>query len=217
MDSLGALPVLGATVAQTPHRTSTLPSTCAVTHLGPVGAIEISGNTSGRVANKGMKGLTIPPDSKMLVGIMQAPLIQDGGKTVQIVTMDIATGTIHQYVYTLTTGSGVREIVAVNEHTFLVDKHDGKGLGDGATAVVQHLYHIKLAEPRKSVMSVGQGSSQLRRLMLHRRKDVCRYALAKRIYSSLSSEGRNDLSSPGRSNRRKAAMKLVRLALRRGR
>ena len=122
-----------------------LPSACAVTHLGPVGAIEISGNAPDCVANKGMEGLTIPPDSKMLVGTMQAPLMQEGGKTVRIVTMDIATGTTHQYAYTLTTGSGVSEIVAVNEHTFLVDKHDGKGLGDGATAVVQHLYYIDLA------------------------------------------------------------------------
>ncbi len=78
-------------------RIFTLPSKFAVTLLSPVGATEINRNTSGRVANKGMEGLAITPDGKMLVGIMQAPLIQDGGKTVRIVTIDIATGATHEY------------------------------------------------------------------------------------------------------------------------
>jgi len=121
-----------------------LPNTFAVTNLSPVGDLEISSNASGRVANKGMEGLAITPDGKTLVGIMQAPLIQDGGKTVRIVTIDIATGTTHEYAYTLTTGSGVSEIVAINDHEFLVDERDGKGLGDNSTAVVKQLYHIDL-------------------------------------------------------------------------
>src|SRR5215471_10543966 len=52
----------------------TLPSKFAVSNLSPVGNTEISGNTSDRVANKGMEGLAITPDGKTLVGIMQAPL-----------------------------------------------------------------------------------------------------------------------------------------------
>jgi hypothetical protein len=122
----------------------TLPSTFAVTHLSPVGDTEINGNTSGRVANKGMEGLAITPDGQTLVGIMQAPLLQDGGKTIRIVTIDIATGTTHEYAYTLTTGSGVSEIVAVNDHEFLVDERDGKGLGDDSKAVAKTLYKIDL-------------------------------------------------------------------------
>jgi len=122
----------------------TLPSELAVTNLSPAGDTEISGNTSGRVANKGMEGLAITPDGKTLVGIMQAPLIQDGGKTVRIVTIDIATGTTHEYAYTLTTGSGVSEIVAVNNHEFLVDERDGKGLGDDSKAAAKTLYKIDL-------------------------------------------------------------------------
>src|SRR5262249_31815654 len=108
---------------------------------------ESSGNTSGRVANKGMEGLAITPDGKMLVGIMQAPLIQDGGKVVRIVTFDIASGETHQYMYALTTGTGVSEILAINNHEFLVDERDGKGLGDGppgTAAVVKQLYKIDL-------------------------------------------------------------------------
>ena len=51
-----------------------LPPNLDVSNLSPQGAVEISGNTSGRVANKGMEGLAITPDSKTLVGIMQAEL-----------------------------------------------------------------------------------------------------------------------------------------------
>jgi hypothetical protein len=72
-------------------------------------------------------------------------LIQDGGNTVRIVTIALATGTTQQYAYTLTTGSGVSEIVAINDHEFLVDERDGKGLGDGSVAVVKQLYQIDLA------------------------------------------------------------------------
>jgi len=123
----------------------TLPSELTVTNLSPVGDTEISGNTSGRVANKGMEGLAITPDGTTLVGIMQAPLLQDGGATIRIVTIDIATGTAHEYAYTLATGSGVSEIVAVNAHEFLVDERDGKGLGDNSAAAAKTLYKIDLA------------------------------------------------------------------------
>lgn len=72
----------------------------------------------GRTDNKGMEGLALTPDGKTLVGIMQAPLIQDSGKTdpanktVRIVTIDIATGAAQEYAYNLTTGSGVSDIIA---------------------------------------------------------------------------------------------------------
>ena len=67
-------------------------------NLSPISATEISGNTRGRVANKGMEGLAITPDGKTLVGIMQNALIQDAaqgksqGKLLRIVTWDVATG-----------------------------------------------------------------------------------------------------------------------------
>ncbi|MFD1612061.1 esterase-like activity of phytase family protein [Sphingomonas tabacisoli] len=131
-------------------KTFTLPANLDVANLSPKGDTEISGNTSGRVANKGMEGLAITPDGKTLVGIMQAPLIQDAadpatGKLLRIVTVDIATGATHEYGYNLTTGSGVSEIVALNDHTFLVDERDGKGLGDGSTAKVKQIFKIDIA------------------------------------------------------------------------
>ena len=125
-------------------RAFTMPARFAVSNLSPVGAQEISGNKSGRVANKGMEGLAITPDGRRLVGIMQNALIQDGGPTVRIVTIDIDSGRTGEYAYTLTTGSGVSEILAVNDHQFLVDERDGKGLGDGSTAKVKQIFLIDL-------------------------------------------------------------------------
>lgn len=130
-------------------RTFTLPANLDVAVLSPQGSVEIASNASGRVANKGMEGLAITPDGKTLVGIVQAPLAQDASigassKLLRIVTIDIASGVTHEFGYKLTNGSGVSEIVALNDHEFIVDERDGKGLGDGTTAVAKTLYKIDL-------------------------------------------------------------------------
>jgi hypothetical protein len=88
-------------------KTYTLPANLDIAKLSPVGATEISGNTSGRTSNKGMEGLAITPDGTTLVGIMQAATLQDAGisaskKLLRIVTVDVATGTTHEYGYMLT-------------------------------------------------------------------------------------------------------------------
>lgn len=124
----------------------TLPGNLYVASTSPQGAVETSTNTSGRTDNKGMEGLAITPNGKTLVGIMQAPLIQDASgaakKTVRLVTIDIATGATKEFAYNLTVGSGVSEIVALNDHQFLVDERDGKGRGDGSVAAVKQLFVI---------------------------------------------------------------------------
>jgi hypothetical protein len=129
-----------------------LPSNLFSPALSSMGAVEISLNTTGRVANKGMEGLAITPDGKTLVGIMQNALIQDaalGGAAkslLRIVTIDIRTGTTHEYGYLLTTGTGVSEILALNQHEFLVDERDGKGRGDnGSKAKIKQIFKIDLA------------------------------------------------------------------------
>lgn len=127
----------------------TLPANLDIANLSPVGATEISGNTSGRTANKGMEGLAITPDGTTLVGIMQAATLQDAAvsaskKLLRIVTIDVATGTTHEYGYMLTAGSGVSDIVAINDHEFLIDERDGAGLGDGTSAVVKKVFRIDL-------------------------------------------------------------------------
>src|SRR6185503_11740881 len=100
-------------------RTFDLPANLAIADPRPTETGELGANTSGRTTNKGMEGLAITPDGKTLVGVMQAPLIQDNvdptKKMVRIVTIDIATGQTKEFAYLLTTGSGVSEILALND------------------------------------------------------------------------------------------------------
>ena len=132
--------------------TYTLPSAFTAANLSPVGATEISGNTTGRVANKGMEGLAITPDGKYLVGFEQSPLIQDGGdggKANRLVKIDVETGATQQFVYNNYLADKNKtynssEILALNDHEFLVLERDGKGLGDGTSAVLKRIYKIDL-------------------------------------------------------------------------
>ena len=66
----------------------------------------------------------------------------------RIVTIDILSGNVtHQYAYLLTTGTGVSEICALNDHEFLVDERDGKGRGETSNnAKVKQLFKIDLTD-----------------------------------------------------------------------
>ena len=133
-------------------RSFTLPSKFFVTTLSAMGAVEIADNTVGRVANKGMEGLAITPDGLTLVGAMQSPLIQDGGDVkggiTRLITIDMATGRTHEYAYQLDTGTKttISDILAVNDHQFLVDERDSKGRADtvGSMAGFKRLYLVDL-------------------------------------------------------------------------
>jgi hypothetical protein len=136
-------------------RSFQLPANFYATTLSSMGAVEISGNVTGRVANKGMEGLAITPDGRTLVGIMQNSLIQDANagatKLLRIVTIDILSGRVtHQYAYNLTAGSGVSEIVALNNHEFIVDERDGTGReanvppGNSTNAKIKQFFKIDL-------------------------------------------------------------------------
>ena len=133
-------------------RSYAMPANLAITTLSPQKDVEISSNTTGRVTNKGMEGLAITPDGSMLVGIMQANLEQDKKGSLRIVTIDVRSGATHEYAYLLSDGSGVSDILAVNDHQFLVDERDGNGLADtplltdtASAAKVKKLYLIDLA------------------------------------------------------------------------
>jgi hypothetical protein len=129
-------------------KTFTLPANLSVAIQSPQGAVEKSANTSGRTANQGMEGLALTPDGKTLVGTIQSADLQDSGasnpanKTLRIVTIDIASGATHEYAYNLTTGTGVSDIVALNDHQFLVDERDGNGRANGNDAVAKQLFII---------------------------------------------------------------------------
>jgi phytase-like protein len=96
-------------------------------------------NTSGRQANRGMEGLAISPNDRFLFGIMQNALLQDNGLNPgttdrlglnnRIIKIDLLTGRKHEYVYTLDAinrGQGVSEILAINDHEFLVLERDNR-------------------------------------------------------------------------------------------
>jgi hypothetical protein len=130
-----------------------LPANLSINHLSAQGDVEIDVNNNpvGRIANKGMEGLAITPDGKMLVGIMQANLEQDKKGSLRIVTIDIGNRDTHEYAYQLTDGSGASEIVAVNNHQVLVDERDGAGMADkplltdtATAAKVKKIYLIDL-------------------------------------------------------------------------
>ena len=131
-----------------------LPANLAVAKKAPTGAAEISGNTAGRVANKGMEGLAIAPDGKTLFGFVQSPLIEDGGdggRANRIVKVDIRTGATAQYVYDnylvdKSKAYNSSELLALNDHELLVLERDGKGLGDDSKADVKRIYKIDIAQ-----------------------------------------------------------------------
>jgi hypothetical protein len=100
---------------------------------------ELLGNKSGRQANRGMEGLAISPDGTTLAGIMQNALLQDGALTPgttdrvglnnRILTIDVPSGATHEYVYRIEAanrGQGVSEILAINNHQFLVIERDNR-------------------------------------------------------------------------------------------
>ena len=100
---------------------------------------ELLGNSSGRQANRGMEGLAISPDGRFLFGMMQNALLQDNGLTPlttdrlglnnRILKIDLLTGETHEYVYVLEAinrGQGANEILAINDHEFLVLDRDNR-------------------------------------------------------------------------------------------
>ncbi|BDZ52160.1 hypothetical protein GCM10025867_44010 [Frondihabitans sucicola] len=106
-----------------------------------------------RVPNKGMEGLTVTPDGKTLVGIMQSAL-QTPDLTakpakvapLRIVTYDLRTRATHEYLYLLTdpakNSGAVSEITALSSTRFVVDERDGAFEPDA----FKNLYEIDLAK-----------------------------------------------------------------------
>jgi hypothetical protein len=114
-----------------------VPSKFAISNPSSDPNTELTGNTAGRQANRGMEGLAISPDGRTLFGIMQNALIQDHGLSGldrlglnnRILKIDLATGETHEYVYVLDAinrGQGVCEILAINTHEFLVVERDNR-------------------------------------------------------------------------------------------
>jgi hypothetical protein len=113
--------------------------------------LELVHNAFGRQANRGMEGLAISPDGSKLYGIMQSALLQDGaltgtsreGTNNRIVEIDIDSGEVREFLYQLASKSnGVSEILAINDHEFLVLERDGKA---GSEATFKKLFKIDIS------------------------------------------------------------------------
>ncbi len=113
---------------------------------------ELANNLTGRQANRGMEGLAISPDGGKLYGIMQSPLLQDGalddtgtriGTNNRIVELDLASGAVRELLYPLDDrANGVSEILAINNHEFLVLERDGEA---GNEAKFKRLFKIDIS------------------------------------------------------------------------
>ena len=85
-----------------------------------------------RRANRGMEALTMTPDQNMLVGIMESSMDNpdESGRLsslVRIVTINLVSGQIAQYLYRLDNPKHVASgIVAINGHEFYLIEHDRK-------------------------------------------------------------------------------------------
>lgn len=107
-----------------------------------------------RRANRGMEGLTLTPDGKTLVGIMQFPLYNpsssavSGSLVTRILTFDIATGATKQFVYLIERANlqAISEITAITNTTFLVLERDGEyGTEANKNTLFKRVYKIDLA------------------------------------------------------------------------
>lgn len=106
---------------------------------------------SYRRANRGMEGLTITPDQKTLVGIMQSTMSLPNKNVnkstlTRIVTIDLETGKIAQYLYQQEIKENSNSaIIALSNTQFLVLERDGLFYKDSAN-VMKNVYRIDLSK-----------------------------------------------------------------------
>jgi hypothetical protein len=114
---------------------------------------ERKNNKSGRQPNRGMEGLAISPAGRKLYGIMQSVLMQDGtldankgyvvGVNVRILEIDTKTDATREFVYPMDDPKyGINEILAINDHEFLVLERDNKA---GKEAAFKRLFRIDIS------------------------------------------------------------------------
>jgi acid phosphatase len=124
----------------------TVPSSFLISNPGPTATYEAANNTIGRTTNRGMEGLAITPDGKTLVGMMQSSLTQDGGlngSNTRVLVYDLTNpgSTPKQYLYYFnTTATPISELLAINNHEFLVDERNGTA----GTGGIKNLYKFDL-------------------------------------------------------------------------
>jgi hypothetical protein len=133
-------------------RSISAPNKYLIDYPSATPSVELSKNVAGRQSNRGMEGLAISPDGSKLYGIMQSPLIQDGGLdannarvglNTRILETDVVTGAAREFLYPLDSRSnGISEILAVNDRELLVLERDGRV---GVAATFKRIFKIDIA------------------------------------------------------------------------
>jgi hypothetical protein len=107
-----------------------------------------------RRPNRGMESLTITPDGKTLVGLMQNPVdnpddsIRKTSRLNRLVAFDPRTGASKQYAYMLDgTHAVVSEIAAVTDRTFIVSERDQLYQNDPKSpSKLKRIYKIDISQ-----------------------------------------------------------------------
>jgi hypothetical protein len=106
-----------------------------------------------RRPNRGMEGLTITPDGKTLLGIMQFPLYNpssaaiSGSLAIRMLSFDIKSGKTKQYVYLMENASlqAVSEIAAIDNNNFLVLERGSEFPTEAnRSGIIKRVYKISL-------------------------------------------------------------------------
>ncbi len=124
--------------------------------------------TRGAFTNRGMEGLSLTPDGRRLVAVMQGPLVQDGrieknkclGLSTRWLVHDLQTGKAVEWLYSLDDEStGVSEVLAVDDRRFLVLERDSKA---GVEAKIKriHLVDSSQATDVSGVRSLRTGTPE---------------------------------------------------------
>ncbi|GAB4063676.1 esterase-like activity of phytase family protein [Uliginosibacterium sediminicola] len=105
-------------------------------------------NRSGRYTNRGAEGLAISPDGKTLLVALQSALVQDGGmssRKTRFLVYDLSqpNKAPRQFIYVCdSTKLAISEVLAINDHQFLVNERDGTPGAKGSKL----LYFIDLQQ-----------------------------------------------------------------------
>ena len=125
-----------------------------IERIGPFGGKKsLPRVLASRRPNRGMESLTITPDGRLLVGLMQNPVdnpdvtIRKTSKLNRLVIYDPRSGATRQYAYMMeAVSSVVSEIAAVTETRFIVSERDQLFPGDPKSpSKLKRIYKINLA------------------------------------------------------------------------
>jgi hypothetical protein len=129
-----------------------VPARYSIAHPSASKEEEVTTNKSGRVTNAGFESLAISPDGKRVYALIQLPLLQDSQRTkkgkvkgfnCRLLEIDLATGATREFLYPLEQeGTKTCEILAIDDHQFLVIERDGKG---GENAAFKKVVKIDIA------------------------------------------------------------------------